>query len=373
MKPAYQPIFQPFTFQPGGVHLKSRIVMAPMTHLSSNEDGSISDEEIRYYTRRAKGVGMVITAATYVSAQGGINGAPGADRDELIPGLSRLAAAIQAEGAKAVLQIFHAGRQGSKTGDVVSSGTIPEEREGAPIPRELTEPEIHGLVQAYADAAGRAVEAGFDGVEIHGGNGNLLHQFYSPYTNRRSDSFGGSLEKRMTFPLAVARKVLQTVRDRAKKPFIVGYRLSPEEPETPGITMSDTLAFVDALSTVGLDYLHISLKDFRSVPRRGVTDTRSRLEIIQERAGHELPVIGVGSVHTPEDALEALQAGIPLIAVGRELIMEPEWGELIRQGREDEIRTTLSLNDRQALTIPDPMWKLMLSIPGWFPVEDSRE
>ncbi|WP_407673063.1 hypothetical protein [Paenibacillus alkalitolerans] len=74
-------------------------------------------------------------------------------------------------------------------------------------------------------------------------------------------------------------------------------------------------------------------------------------------------------MHTPEDALEALQSGIPIIAIGRQLIMEPEWSELILQGREEKIRTTLSMNDQQALNIPDPMWSLMMSIPGWFPID----
>ncbi len=183
--------------------------------MSSNADGSISEEEIRYYSRRAKGVSMVITAATYVSPEGGLIGGPGADSDELIPGLSKLAAAIQTEGALAVLQIFHAGRQSSKTGDFVSAGNIPENRAGAAIPRELTGPEIYGLIHSYAEAARRAVEAGFDGVEIHGGNGNLLQQFFSPYTNRRSDAFGGSLEKRMTLALSITREVQRVIRDHA--------------------------------------------------------------------------------------------------------------------------------------------------------------
>ncbi|KAF9118129.1 hypothetical protein BGX30_004809, partial [Mortierella sp. GBA39] len=137
--------------------------MSPMTHMSSNADGSISEQEIQYYKRRSHGAAMVITAATYVLQQGGMPGAPGADNDALIPGLRRLASTIQGNGAKAVLQIFHAGRQGSKTGDYVSAGNIPEDREGAPVPRSLTEQEMEGIIHAYAEAARRAVNAGFDG------------------------------------------------------------------------------------------------------------------------------------------------------------------------------------------------------------------
>lgn len=373
MKKSYSPLFDPFHFPSANMSLKNRIVMSPMTHMSSNADGSISEQEIQYYKRRSHGAAMVITAATYVLQQGGMPGAPGADNDALIPGLRRLASTIQGNGAKAVLQIFHAGRQGSKTGDYVSAGNIPEDREGAPVPRGLTEQEMEGIIHAYAEAARRAVNAGFDGVEIHGGNGNLLHQFLSPMTNRRTDRYGGSLENRMTLPLAIIREVLQTVRKESDKPFLVGFRFSPEEAGTPGITMADTLSFVDALSGTGIDYLHVSLTSFRSVPRRGIQDSRSRLAILQERVGSRIPMIGVGSIYTPDDALEALSSGIPLIALGRELIMEPDWVQLVLEGREQQIRTSISPLDLQELSVPEPLWSLMMSIPGWFPLRSDPQ
>lgn len=373
MKRSYSPLFDPFHFPSANISLKNRIVMSPMTHMSSNADGSISEQEIQYYKRRSQGAAMVITAATYVMQQGGMPGAPGADNDALIPGLRRLASTIQGNGAKAVLQIFHAGRQGSKTGDYVSAGNIPEDREGAPVPRSLTEQEMEGIIHAYAEAARRAVDAGFDGVEIHGGNGNLLHQFLSPMTNRRTDRYGGSLENRMTLALAVIREVLRTVRKESEQPFLVGFRFSPEEAGTPGITMADTLSFVDALSGTGVDYLHVSLTSFRSVPRRGIQDNRSRLAILQERVGSRIPIIGVGSIYTPDDALEALSSGIPLIALGRELIMEPDWVQLVLEGREHQIRTSISPLDLQELSIPKPLWNLMMSIPGWFPLRSDPQ
>lgn len=373
MKKSYSPLFDPFHFPSANISLKNRIVMSPMTHMSSNADGSISEQEIQYYNRRSHGAAMVLTAATYVMQQGGMPGAPGADNDALIPGLRRLASTIQGNGAKAVLQIFHAGRQGSKTGDYVSAGNIPEDREGAPVPRSLTEQEMEGIIHAYAEAARRAVDAGFDGVEIHGGNGNLLHQFLSPMTNRRTDRYGGSLENRMTLALAVIREVLRTVRKESEQPFLVGFRFSPEEAGTPGITMADTLSFVDALSGTGIDYLHVSLTSFRSVPRRGIQDSRSRLAILQERVGSRIPIIGVGSIYTPDDALEALSSGIPLIALGRELIMEPDWVQLVLEGREQQIRTSISPLDLQELSIPEPLWNLMMSIPGWFPLRSDPQ
>ncbi|MGG3640143.1 NADH-dependent flavin oxidoreductase [Bacillus gobiensis] len=369
MKDRYQPILEPFVL-PNSTQLKNRIVMAPMTHGASNTDGSISDMEIKYYARRANGVSMVITAGTSVMPNGGLAGSAAVDSDDMIPGLNRLASTIKDHGAKAVLQIFHGGRKSLPlNGDVVSVSAIPEDKEEDILQHVLTDTEIVEIIHAFGEATRRAIEAGFDGIEIHGANGCLIQQFFSPYTNRRSDRWGGTIEKRMTFPLELIDEVKRAIRQHAKEPFIVGYRVSPEEPETPGITMADTLVFVEAIASKGLDYLHISLNDFWSVPRRGIDDSRTRLEIIQERVGSQVPVIGVGNIRTPLDTIKALQTGIPLIALGREIIMEPDWIKMIVQGREGEIKTTLSEKDQDKLVIPDSLWKFILDVPGWFPVE----
>nr|WP_264370899.1 hypothetical protein [Paenibacillus sabinae] len=135
------------------------------------------------------------------------------------------------------------------------------------------------------------------------------------------------------------------------------------------MTMADTLEFIEILVSKGLDYLHISLNDFWSVPRRGIDDSRSRLEIIQERVGHKVPVIGVGNIRTPQNTVKALQSGVPIIALGREIIMEPDWIEKIAQGVEGEIKTTLSVKDQEKLIIPDSLWKFIIDIPDWFPLE----
>jgi 2,4-dienoyl-CoA reductase-like NADH-dependent reductase (Old Yellow Enzyme family) len=230
---------------------------------------TVSDAEIKYYERRSNGVGMVITACTNVSANGkGFDGEFAGDSDEMIPSLRRLASAIKENGAKAILQIFHGGRQALPevipNGDVVSASAVPAEGEGKPIPRALSETEIETIIRHLGETARRAIEAGFDGVEIHGANGYLIHQFFSPHSNRREDRWGGTLEKRLTFPMAVEDEVKKVVSTHAKEPFIVGYRFSPKEPETPGFTMADTLVLVDALADKNLDYL----MDFWSTPRR---------------------------------------------------------------------------------------------------------
>jgi len=198
----------------------------------------------------------------------------------------------------------------------------------------------------------------------------LIQQFFSPHSNRREDQYGGSLEKRLTFPLAVVDEVKRAVADYASEPFLVGYRFSPEEPETPGITMTDTLTLVDVLTDKELDYLSVSLNQYWATPRRGIEDSRTRLEIIKEKVANRVPVIGVGSIYTPEDALKALQTGVDMIAIGRELIIDPDWVIKVKEGKESEIETKLKKDAQERLVVPDPLWQAIIHTPGWFPIEE---
>ncbi|WP_145135952.1 NADH-dependent flavin oxidoreductase [Paenibacillus sp. Y412MC10] len=371
MNPKYQPIMEPYRFK-NGVEVKNRVVLAPMTISYSRQDGTISDDVIAYYESRSNGVGMAVTGSAIVTSSGKVFGGEiAADHDDRIPSLQRLAAAMKKRGAKAILQIFHGGREALpeavSNGEIVSASAIAKEGQSV-IPRALEEQEILEIIRAFGASTRRAIEAGFDGVEIHGANRFLIQQFFSPYTNRRDDRWGGNLGKRMAFPLAVVDEVNRAVAEHAKRPFLVGYRFSPEEEMTPGITMADTLKLVDALANKNLDYLHVSLMDFWSKPRRGVEDNRSRMEMIDELAGQRVPVIGVGSIRTPDEALRALQSGVPLIALGRELIIDPDWVEKVTQGREDEIRTEIALHDQEKLGIADPLWHKIVHTPGWFPI-----
>lgn len=376
MNPDNQLMLSPYIL-PNGVELKNRIVMAPMTNFSSNPDGTVSDDEVSYYARRSGGVSMVITACTYVTPNGkGFHGQFRGDLDEMIPSLSRLAKAIKDQGAKAVLQIFHGGRMCPPelvpNGEIVSASDVPAERGGVPseeiTPRALTEQEIEEIIHAFGETTRRAIKAGYDGVEIHGANGYLIQQFFSPHSNRREDRFGGSLEKRMTFPLAIVDEVQRVVKEHATPEFIVGYRFSPEEPETPGITMGDTLKLVDTLADKGLHYLHVSLADFYSTARRGVEDTsKSRIEYLLETIDNRVPLIGVGSIYKAEDASKAFKAGVPLLALGRELIIDPDWVQKVAEGRENEIVTKIDQTKQNELVIPDPLWNVIIHTPGWFP------
>lgn len=374
MKSAYNPLFENFAFK-NGVQLKNRVVMAPMTNFASHPDGTVSEAELNYYSRRSSGVGMVITACIYVSPNGkGFNGEFSGASDDMIPSMRSLASAIKSKGAKAVLQIFHGGRECPPdlvpNGDVVSASAVASEQKAGVVPRELRHEEIVSIIRDFGIVTKRAIEAGFDGVEIHGANGYIVQQFFSPHSNRRDDEWGGNIEKRLKFPLALVDEVKRVVDEHAVEPFLVGYRFSPEEATTPGITMEDTFRLVDELVKKDVDYLHVSLLDFWSTPRRGADESKTRMEWIQERVGHLVPVIGVGSIHTPDDAVKALETGVALIALGREIITEPDWVEKVIDGREEEIRTSLSKADQERLVIPDNLWNAIIHTPGWFPVID---
>ena len=373
MKEQYKKLFEGLKLK-DGIELKNRVVMAPMTNYSSNEDGTVSDEEVSYYVRRSNGAGLVVTACTYVSANGkGFPGEFAGDSDEMTPSLRRLAEAIQGQGAKAVLQIFHGGRSCPPElvpgGDVVSASAVASEEQPSLLPRSLSDSEVEAIVRDFGETTRRAIEAGYDGVELHGANGYLIQQFFSPHSNRREDRWGGSVDQRMAFPLAVVQEVKRVVSEYAKAPFLVGYRFSPEESTTPGISMDDTLKLVDKLADQGLDYLHVSLMDYKSKPRMGADESRTRLEWIVDTVRDRVPVIGVGSVHTPDEAVEVLQTGAALVALGRELIIEPDWVSKVAEGRESEIMTTLCRSDQERLVVPDQLWHYIMIRTGWFPVE----
>nr|WP_279626077.1 hypothetical protein [Rodentibacter genomosp. 1] len=156
----------------------------------------------------------------------------------------------------------------------------------------MTEQEVWDMVQSYAYAAELVLRAGFDGVEIHGANGWQIQQFLSSATNLRHDYWGGSLEKRMRFPLAIVDAIDEIRRKHDRPDFIIGYRFSPEEPGEQGITMKETLALVDALLEKPLQYLHISLWDFYKKVRRGADINLTRMQVVHDRINGRLPFLG---------------------------------------------------------------------------------
>ncbi|WP_373740220.1 NADH-dependent flavin oxidoreductase [Neisseria sp.] len=374
MNPKFNPLFQPYTLN-NGVEIKNRLVVAPMTHLASNDDGTLGGQERTFISNRAGDMGMFITAATLVHESGkAFYGQPEAVRAEQIPSLKETADIIKSQGAKAVLQIHHGGKQA--IGELLNGqDKITASADEASGTREATDAEVRSLIAAFGNAADLAIQAGFDGVEIHGANNYLIQQFYSGHSNRRTDEWGGSREKRMRFPLAVVEAVLAAKAKHGRDDFIVGYRFSPEEPEEAGITMEDTFALVDALKTRPLQYLHISLWDFYKKARRGADTDTYRIQLIHERIGGKLPLIGVGNLYTPNKILEAFNTGwAEFIALGKTVMVNPDIATRIINGDEDGIQRAVDPEQTDRYGFPDRLWNFTLAgTEAWLPPLKGQE
>lgn len=374
MNSKHRSLFQ--SFRLNGLTLRNRIVMAPMTTWSANSDGTISDSELDYYRLRVQGVGMVITGCTHVSKNGiGFTDEFAAYDDRFIPSLCRLAEATKSGGASSILQIFHAGNKAVvdaiPEGQPVSASAVsalggPFNR-GEVIPRALSQEEVLEMVRAFGEATRRAIEAGFDGVELHGAHGFLLQNFFSPRYNQREDAWGGSQDNRLRFVQAVVRETKRVIDAHAKRPFVLGYRISPEEREEGGYRVQDISTLVDMLVAEGIDYLHVSLNDVLGARPLGA-DTRLTIEQVISHVDNRVPVLAAGMLRTPEQAQAALDLGLSLIAVGKGLVMNPDWVEQAQSGADAQIRVELDPDKREILAIPDGLWRAVEAAPGWIPL-----
>ncbi|MBL4282558.1 NADH-dependent flavin oxidoreductase [Vibrio fluvialis] len=373
------PLFQPFTFK-NGVTLRNRVVMAPMTTWSSNADETISDEELRYYRARAQGVGLLLTGCSHVQPSGiGFTDEFAAYDDRFIPSLTKLADAAKSGGAVAVLQLFHAGNKAVPdlipNGELVSASAMAAPKgpfnDGKLASRELTEAEIFELIHDFGQATRRAIEAGFDGIELHGAHGFLIQNFLSPLFNQRQDQWGGSLENRMRFPLEVVREVRRVIDEHASHPFLLGYRISPEEPGEGALRIDDALALAETLAQEGdIDYLHTSLYNILAGQSQDDTSGKTTAQRFIERVADRVPLMAAGEVRTPNQARNVLETGMPLVVVGRSLVMNPTWVEMAQDGRDQEIRAALDLShSADDLQVPTKLWNIIKSTPGWFPVQ----
>ena len=374
MNPKYAPLFQTYTLN-NGVTIKNRLVVAPMTHFGSQADGLISDQERTFLSNRAGDMGMFITAATLVQKDGkAFHGQPEATGEHCLDSLKETAQILRQQGTKAILQIHHGG---SKAIDDLLDGLdkISASANEAEHAREATAEEVEALIASYAQAADLALRAGFDGVEIHGANGYLIQQFYSAQSNRRNDQWGGSLENRMRFPLAVIDAVVAVREKHRRNDFIIGYRFSPEEPGDDGLTMNETGALIDALVQKPLQYLHVSLWEFDKKIRRGGDTAQTRMQFIHERINGKLPLIGVGNLFTADQILAAYETGwAEFIALGKTVMINPHIATQIREGREAEIETQLDPTRADHYGLPDTLWGFASSgTQSWLPPVKGAE
>lgn len=368
-------LFEPFTFKKG-ITVSNRAAMAPMTTWASNDDYTISDEEANHYRARVKNMGLVITGCSRVMANGiGFTHEYAAYDDSFLPSLKKLAEAAKSGGAPAIMQIYHAGNKAVAelipNSDVVSASAIAVD--AAPFvasgstPRPLQHAEILEIIKAFGDATKRAIEAGFDGVELHGAHGFLLQNFFSPYYNHRTDQWGGSAGNRMRFPLEVVKEVQEVISTYATKPFLLGYRISPEEAQPESYKIQDIYPLIDKLIELDVDYLHASLTNvLESKPIGAAANSKTIAALILAHVGGRIPVIAAGQIKQPSDAAKAVETGLAMVAIGQSLIINPDWIAAAAKG--EVVPEALSIAKAPTLAIPEKLFTIIEMAKGWFKV-----
>lgn len=349
MNPKYAPLFEDLTLN-CGVVLHNRFALAPMLVAGTSTDGTIDEEEVAYYRARNNTGQLLIAGASAVSKYGKAAANENHICEEKdIEQLKKLADALKERGNKAIIQLHHAGREAVGAYELYGKAFAPSRMEFpwlTFIPEELTSEQVLETIEEFGNAAALAIKAGFDGVEIHGASHYLIKQFFSVYSNHRTDEWGGSLEKRMAYPLAVLKKVKEAVKQSGKKDFIVGYRICPDEVhgETIGYSMDDLLRLVDAIAVEGLDYIHSSTFSsvlepgpaYKRLPKLAANMTIPANSQIRDVIAGRCAFITCGQIQKADHFLDALNYG-DICAVGVLALADPDYVEKIQSGKEDEI------------------------------------
>ena len=337
-------LFTPFKVK--GLELKNRLVMPPIVCLYAGPNGEVTERLIAYLVARAAaGVGLVIVEASFVEMQGrAFPGEVGIHDDALVPGLRSLVSALKAAGAKTGVQLMHAGRRTSARACLEQPvAPSPIATVNGEEPRALRPDEIEALVDTYGRAARRAVEAGFDTVEVHMAHGYLLNEFISPISNKRTDRYGGSLENRLRFPLAVLRRV----REVAGPDYPVMVRISADEFVDGGMRLADWQRAAPILVKNGADLIDVSsgIPESTEMGSAGLLTAQARtqpgymLNLAEGiRRAVSVPVMAVGRIHSPALAEQALAEGkADLIGIARGLLADATWAKKAAEGRAADI------------------------------------
>ncbi|MGD9281489.1 MAG: FAD-dependent oxidoreductase [Desulfobacterales bacterium] len=339
-------------FKIGRLTLKNRIVMAPIDTNLADESGHVTDALLAFYDRRAAGgAAMIIVENSQVDYPTGKNTIRqlAIDHKNKIPGLKKLSKALHDHETVAAIQIHHAGREttlevtGGKT--PVAPSAIPCGHLQTPV-RELSRSEIETLIDKFIAAAILAGQANFDLVEIHGAHGYLVGEFLSPYTNRRTDSYGGNFSNRMRF----AVEIIHGIKAALGKDFPISFRFSADEFIPGGIALKDGIRIARRLQKAGVDVLHVSAGIYESLPTLLEPMSydqgwRSYLAASIKQAV-DIPVITVGVVREPgiaEQLISEKQADF--VAIGRGLLADAEWPIKAEKGRVSEIQRCIGCNE----------------------------
>ena len=350
MQSSFPKLFEPGMI--GNVGLKNRLIKAPQHTGLANPDGSITERLLRHYKELAMGgVGLVVVEYAWVD-----NDASKASPCQLgiagidhLPGLSLLAQTIQANGAKASIQISHAGRQRFTLQQPKAASPVPWEElhaAGGPVPLEMTFDEIQGVVKAFGHAAKMAQTADFDMVEVHACHGYLISNFFSPRTNKRTDWYGGSLENRMRFLL----EVIAEMKCQVGPDYPIVVRVSGTDYEPDGHTIEETIELCKRLESMGVAAIHMSggnhHQTIHEVSPMGMSLAHNVWAAEAVKKNAKIPVIASGSINLPALAESILEEGKgDFIGLGRPMWADPQWALKAREGRPEDIRPCIRCND----------------------------
>jgi len=329
--------------------LKNRIVMPGLASFLIEDDGSIPDKTIEHYRLRAAGgPAMVIMEACAVSPEGIVS--PHQARiydDRFVEGLNKIARAIKSEGSVPAVQIHHGGRQTSSK--VIKQ--LPVAPSPLPCPtikgdvKPLTTGGIEEIVKKFGDAATRAIEAGFELIEIHGAHGYLVNQFLSRFSNIREDRYGGDIEGRTRF----AKEIVQEVRNRVGKDFPISFKISAMEFVKDGLEVEESIEILKILLNAGMDVVQVSAGN-DATPEWICQPMFMGKACLAGFAGKikkalDIPVMTVGRINDPLIADEIIKNGTAdLVCIGRGLLADPEMPKKAMEGRLDDIRTCIACN-----------------------------
>lgn len=336
------PALTPYTFERGKIRVRNRTVLAAMTNKQSHDDGTVSEDEIRWLEARSMGdFGIITTAATHVLEHGqGWEGEFGTWSDEHLEGLAKMAHAIAQHGAVSLAQLFHGGMRAPQdlTGRQPISASENDLGQGLGKSRSMTEQDIQDVIAGFGDAARRCEQAGFHGVELHGAHGYLIAQFLGAGTNRRTDAWGGSQSKRTRF----LSEIVSEVRRQTGPNFLVGARLSPEL-KACGMCLADSLETLRLCATMPLDFVHVSCWDIQATGFHEGQEVHYTT-VFRENLPMHLPLITTGGIWSAEEAEEAVEQGGDFIGVGRAGIGHPDWPRFLQDDAVEPPRPPFSVN-----------------------------
>ena len=344
----FKKLFSPMKI--GTIEIPNRLVVSPMVTDYCNQDGTATERYIAYHEAKAKGGwGLIITEDYAVDPTGrGFSCVAGLWNDSQIASHSELTNRVHQYESKIFAQIYHCGRQTSHL--VTACPPLAPSPIPCPamqeLPDELTIDEIERMVEKFGDCAFRAQKAGFDGVEIHGAHGYLIAQFMSPYSNKRTDKYGGHLSNRMRFPL----EIIANIKAKTGKDFGLGFRISCDEFVPGGRTIEDTKAMAILLEQAGIDVLHVSCGVYASVDKIVPASSTphgwlaSYAEEVKKVVS--IPVITVGRINDPFVGDSIIAGGkADFVAMARASLADPELPRKAASGEFDEIRPCIACNE----------------------------